>query len=94
MTATENRACNVSGARGGDLQVAAGIRGARRAGDLLKPLLRARGERYTPAHAARLQGFPEDFTFHGASESVWRQIGNAVPPLLAERVGRMILEVL
>lgn len=94
VTATENRACNVSGARGGELQVAVGVRGARRAGDLLKPMLRARGEVYEPRHAALLQGFPPDFQFHGARSSVWRQIGNAVPPPLGEIVGRMILEAI
>ncbi len=37
--------------------------------------------------AACLQTFPRDFVFRGGLDSVARQIGNAVPPLLAERIG-------
>lgn len=36
--------------------------------------------------AARLQTFPDDFVFSGALGSTARQIGNAVPPLMAERL--------
>lgn len=36
--------------------------------------------------AARLQSFPDSFTFKGSSTSVRKQIGNAVPPELARRV--------
>jgi DNA (cytosine-5)-methyltransferase 1 len=44
----------------------------------------------TPREAARIQSFPDTFKFFGAS--VPRQIGNAVPPRLAEAVGRQIVE--
>lgn len=43
---------------------------------------------------ALLQTFPDSFSFHGASQaSVARQIGNAVPPELARRIGKHLLEV-
>lgn len=37
---------------------------------------------------ARLQGFPEGFTFEGGVGAQARQVGNAVPPVLAEAFGR------
>ncbi len=36
--------------------------------------------------AARIQSFPDSFKFHGSMNSTLRQIGNAVPPLLAYRI--------
>ena len=41
---------------------------------------------------ALLQTFPEDFAFTGNKVDVARQIGNAVPPLLAERIGKSIID--
>lgn len=43
----------------------------------------------TAREAARLQSFPDSFRFVGAS--IPRQIGNAVPPLLAKEVGQSVL---
>lgn len=40
--------------------------------------------------AARLQSFPDDFQFCGAMNAAFRQIGNAVPPLMASILARMI----
>ena len=41
--------------------------------------------------AARLQSFPDGFVFHGTMNPAFRQIGNAVPPLLAKAIGRTLL---
>ena len=40
--------------------------------------------------AARLQSFPDDFIFYGSKTSFCKQIGNAVPPLLAFSVAQAI----
>lgn len=44
--------------------------------------------------AARLQSFPDGFEFAGAMNASFRQIGNAVPPLLGLAVGRSLMETL
>ncbi|MBE2283586.1 MAG: DNA cytosine methyltransferase [Prosthecobacter sp.] len=48
----------------------------------------------TPREAARLQGFPDSFRFIGTRADIRSQIGNAVPPPLAEAVGLEILRSL
>ncbi len=40
--------------------------------------------------AARLQSFPDDFEFIGSKTSINKQIGNAVPPLLAYQIAKHI----
>lgn len=40
----------------------------------------------TAAEAAKLQGFPDGYPFHGNKGQVALQIGNAIPPLLAKHV--------
>lgn len=40
--------------------------------------------------AARLQSFPDGFVFAGAMNAAFRQIGNAVPPLLALAVAKVL----
>lgn len=40
--------------------------------------------------AARLQSFPDGFIFSGTMNPAFRQIGNAVPPLIAKAIGTMI----
>lgn len=42
----------------------------------------------------RLQTFPDDFILRGTIEQQWRQVGNAVPPLLARVVAAEVKRIL
>ncbi|MFD3077026.1 DNA cytosine methyltransferase, partial [Streptococcus agalactiae] len=44
----------------------------------------------TVREAARLQGFPDDFYFENSRTSAFTQIGNAVPPILSEKIAQAI----
>lgn len=48
----------------------------------------------TARESARLQSFPDNFIFYGNKASQLKQIGNAVPPLLAVVVARKLLKYL
>ena len=47
--------------------------------------------RLTVDECATLQGFPADHPWQGTKTSRYRQVGNAVPPALAEAVGRTVI---
>ncbi|WP_084073795.1 DNA cytosine methyltransferase [Demequina sp. NBRC 110052] len=46
--------------------------------------------RLTNRMVARIQGFPDEWRFQGRKTSVYRQIGNAFPPPVAEAIGSSI----
>ena len=77
--------------------------------DLPSPTITARGDdrggvvihhhpsntrRLTAREVALIQSFPSSYRFFGTKTSVYRQVANAVPPLLAEAVGRSVAAAL
>ena len=48
--------------------------------------------RLTPEECAILCGFPTGYPFQGGKSAAYRQIGNCVAPIMAEVIGRAILE--
>jgi site-specific DNA-cytosine methylase len=49
--------------------------------------------RFTPREAARIQSFPDTFEFAGSELDAYKQIGNAIPPVMFWHIGKSISNI-
>jgi len=50
--------------------------------------------RFTPREAARIQSFPDSFEFVGSEADAYRQIGNAIPPVMFWHITKQVAALL
>ncbi|MCL2045129.1 MAG: DNA (cytosine-5-)-methyltransferase [Oscillospiraceae bacterium] len=50
--------------------------------------------RFTPREAARIQSFPESFLFAGSDLDAYRQIGNAIAPVMFWHIAKSVSDML
>lgn len=50
--------------------------------------------RFTPREAARIQSFPDTFKFVGSEADAYRQIGNAIPPVMFWHISKQVVALL
>lgn len=53
-----------------------------------------RYRRFTPREAARIQSFPDTFIFTGSEADAYRQIGNAIPPVMFWHIAKSVANLL
>lgn len=63
-------------------------------GDMRKIFHYEQNRALTARELARIQSFPDDFVFEGSSIQIQQQIGNAVPPKLANQIAVKVEEAL
>ncbi|BAN33981.1 modification methylase NgoPII [Sulfuricella denitrificans skB26] len=49
---------------------------------------------FTVREAARIQGFPDSYKFHGPLKEQFKMVGNAVPPTMGLTIGEMVKHIL